>query len=581
MTTPEERELAALLRGEADQLGPLGPASDGLDRIRGGIARRRTRRRVALSASALGLAAVVVAGAALTGGGGATSLEPIATQPPTSSPTVTPTPTASPIAADPDGSTTSQPGTPFFPFTSDAQAADWAAAPGDRAWADDPVQVAQHLVDDLLALEGVRATRDTCLCDDRAIVTLQAGDAAVGRVQLARLGTGSRRPWAAMSVDASATGQLSVTSPRAGTEISSPLTVTGTVQGVDENVRVSLRTATGTLLAEGGAPAGSEQPWSTTLRWTADDWTTGVVTAVTRSPRDGAVNRVVAVPVRRDPTPRASVPGPTEAFAAEKDGVVGLYSVTDGERLVQVSFPPAGYTDTSPRRTGTIVMWLRLGRECTDRTLVQRDLATDTTTTLVADQPLVPGALAVSPDGRWRAWAVRAGCETGPTTISLQGPSGIRTIEQDENGDVAELDVRDDGALLVGVAGEDGGSLGLFQPGATRPVPLDAAPGCLLFNGGFVGDRVVGLELCDPFSADPKPLRRVELTLTGDRVSAETTTLRFVERLATADGQVLVQTQDPKGTVGRLVGTRFEPFLQQPACAQTLEAKGCVTGIDW
>lgn len=579
MTTPEERELAALLRSEADQLGPLGPASDGLDRIRGGIARRRTRRRVALSTSALGLAAVVVAGVALTGGGGATSLEPIATLPPTSSPTATPSPTASPIAADPDGSTTSQPGTPFFPFTSDAQAADWAAAPGDRAWADDPVEVAQHLVDDLLALEGVRAA----LSFDSTGVPLQVGGVTVAVADVAQLGTTDPRPWVVLGVrvERGAPAPLVVTAPARGSEVSSPLTVTGTVKGVDENVRVSLRTATGTLLTEEGAPAGMEQPWSTTLRWTADDWTTGVVTAVTRSPKDGAVNRVVAVPVRRDPTPRAFVPGPTEAFAAEKDGVVGLYSATDGRRLVQVSYPPAGYTDTSPRRSGTKVLWVRVGRDCSDRKLLQRDLATDVTTTLVADQPLVLGALGVSADGRWTAWAVRPGCETGPSTISLQGPSGVRTIEADENGDVAELDLRDDGALLVGIAGEDGGSLGLYQPGATRTVPLDAAPGCLLFNGGFVGDRVVGLELCDPFAADPKPLRRVELTLTGDRVSAEPTTLRFVERLATADGQVLVQTQDPKGTVGRLVGPRFEPFLQQPACAETLEARGCVTGIDW
>lgn len=576
MTTPEERELSALLRGEAELLGS---GSDGLDRIRGGIARRRTRRRIALSTSALGLAAVIGAGVALTGGGGATSLEPIATQSPTSAPTATPSPIASPLPADPDGSTTSQPGTPFFPFTSDAQAADWAAAPGDRAWADDPVQIAQHLVDDLLALEGVRATSYT----DSTGVPLQVGGVTVAVADVAQLGTTDPRPWVVLGVRAErgAPAPLVVTAPAGGSEVSSPLTVTGTVKGVDENVQVSLRTATGTLLGEQGAPAGSEQPWSATLRFTSDDWTTGVVTAVTGSPRDGSVNRIVAVPVRRDPTPRAFVPGPTEAFAAEKDGVVGLYSVTDGRRVVQVSYPPPGYTDTSPRRSGTKVLWIRVGRECGDRKLLQRDLATDVTTTLVADQPLVPGALAVSPDGRWQAWAVRAGCETGPTTISLQGPSGVRTIEQDENGDVADLDLRDDGALLVGIAGEDGGFLGLYQPGATRPVPLDAAPDCLLFNGGFIGDRVVGLELCDPFSADPKPLRRVELTLTGDRLSAQATTLRFVERLTTADDQVLVQTQDPKGTVGRLVGTRFEPFLQQPACAETLEAKGCVTGIDW
>lgn len=581
MTTPEERELAALLRGEADLLGP--PSADGLDAIRSGIARRRTRRRVALSTSAVGLAGLLAGTIALTGGTGTSSLEPLppATQAPSEGPTSSPTPTPSPVTPDPDGSTTSQPGTPFFPFTSDAQAADWAEAPGARTWADDPVAVAQHLLDDLLDLDGVRATRDTCLCEGQARVDVQAGDATVARVTLALLGTSATRPWVVLSVDSDASGGLSVSSPKAGTEVSSPLTVTGTVTGVDESVQVRLRTVPGTLLDEQFVPAGMDHPWSTQLSWSSSQWTTGVVTAVTRSPRDGSVSRLVAVPVVRDTTPRAAVPGPSDAFAAEKDGKVGLYSVTDGRLLRQVSYPPAGYTDTSPRRSGTKVLWFRVGRECDDRRLIQHDLATDVTTTLVSGRPLALGALAVSPSGQWTSWAVRPGCESGPTTITVQGPDGVRTIEQDENGDVADLDLRDDGALLVGIAGQDGGYVSLHPPGSTPSVHMDAESDCLLFNAGFLGDRVVGLELCDPFSADPKPLRRVELSLTGDRLSTQTTTLRFVERLTTVGDQVLVQTLQPAGTVGRLVGTRFEPVLEQPACAETLEAKGCITSIDW
>jgi hypothetical protein len=577
VTTPEERRLAALLHGEADTID----AGDGaLDTIRSGVRRRRTRRRVALSGAAAVVTGALVATVALGGGAGTNALdpEPPASSAPSAPATATATPTATALPADPDGSTTSKPGTPFFPFTSDAQAAAWGEDPSTKPWADDPVKVAQHLVDDLLGLKNLKAEQ----YGDGNEITLRVGGfegETVAEVVYAQLGTGANRPYVVLAVTSADAGRpLRITTPTAGAEVTSPLQVSGTIPGVDENVRVTLRTVLGTKLDEEGAPAGSEQPWSASLQWSAETWTTGVVSAQTFSPRDGEVTRVAAVPVLRDPSPRTSVPSATDAFVGEVDGKVGLYSATDGRLLKPVSFPPVGNSDTSPRRSGSKVLWLRLGSDCAGRSLIQRDLATDVTTTLVAGQPLVTGSLAVSPDGRWTAWALRPGCESGPTTIVVQGPDGIREIDHGDTSGVGSLDLRDDGALLVDVTGEDGGMVEVFPPASPNAQAMDAETDCLLYNGAFLGSGVVATEQCDPFGSPP-PLRRVELALSGNRSSTTPTTLTDVVRLATAGDAVLVQDGD--GTIGRLEGGRFVPVLRQSACAETLEARGCLTDIDW
>jgi hypothetical protein len=572
VTTPEERRLAELLQGEAELLEPGGSA---LDAIRSGVRRRRARRRTALSASALGLAVVVGASVALAGGGTTSSLEPAPQA--SSSASATPSPSAVP-SADPDGSTTSVPGTPFFPFTSDEQAADWAAAPGDKAWASDPVQVAQRLVDDLLQLEGVEAGPTS----ENGFSPLTVGGALVARVQLAQLGTAPERPWVALRVLSADEGRLlEVTSPLPGNTVTGVVRAAGTVVGVDESVRLQLRSAAGELLAEESVMAGSERPWSASLAYTSTSWSLGVLTAMTSSAKDGSVARLVAVPVLRDASPTREVPGPTEAFVGEVDGVVGLYDATDGERLLQVSFPPAGYTDVAPRRAGTKVLWLRLGRECSDRKVIQRDLATDVTATLVADQPLVP-VLAASPDGRWTAWALRPGCESGETTVVVQGPDGTREIGFGDGGEVSDLDLNDDGALLAEYAGEDGGSMAFVPPGSRSIAEsgFDAEEGCLLFNPAFLDEQVVATEVCDPFDGTT-PLRVVTMSVTGERLSETVTQLDSLPRVATADGQVLTQRFEPSGAIGRLVDGRFEAILEQPACRETLEAKGCLTSVDW
>lgn len=588
MTTPEERQLAALLRGEAELIST---DSDALARIRGGVSRRQTRRRVLASATALGASAALVGVLALTGGTGPTSLQP---QPPASPgpSSATPTPTAEPSpsgpAADPDGSTTSQPGTPFFPFTSDTQAAAWAqdyedggAAP-NKPWATDPAIVVRMLVEQL-KLPGITVGS---YAPSRG-VSLQVAGAEIAVAEVAQLGTTSRRPWVVLRLTSADGGRpLVITAPSDGAQVTSPLKVTGTIPGVDENVRVTLRTATGTVLDEQSAPAGSEQPWTTTLRWDEATWTTGVVYGVTRSLKDGTVARVAAIPVRRS-TVNPARPAAGKAFVAERDGTIGLYSATDGALLKQVSYPPADAVDVSPVLAGDVVHWLRLSRDkCSDRRLIRHDLGTKVTTTLVADQPLWPGALAVSDDGQWLAWAVRPNCEAGlgvGTTIVRQGPAGIREFELAEGYDTGTLQLRDDGALLVEVAGQDGGATDLYQPDG-RVLHLDAREGCVVFNPAFLGDEVLAFEVCNTQGDLERPARTT-WSLTGERLSTTPTTLGRISSVATVPvpggTEILVQLLEPSGAIGRLVGTTFQPILEQTACKETLEARGCITTVDW
>lgn len=588
MTTPEEQRLAALLHGEAEMLD----ARDSLSLIRTGVARRRTRRRVALSASALGTSVALVGALVLAGGSGTSSLQPgpLATQPSASaSAAPTPTPAAPALPADPDGSTTSKPGTPFWPFTSDQQAAAWAADNGARSWADNPVEVAQHLVDDLLRLEDLVADR----YGDGPEVTLRVGGAEgeeVAEVELAQLGTGAERPWVVLRVVSADDGRpLVITSPDPGRSVTSPLAVTGTVPGVDESVRVSLRTATGTLLDEVSAPAGSELPWSATLRW-KDTWTTGVVYAATRSPRDGKVSRLAAVPVRRALRPAAALPAPGSAFVGTVGGVVKLLSATDGSVLRQLSYPPKGFIDGRPVLSERHVTWVRSSDACRG-SIVRTDLESGDSTTLLDGRA---ADVAASPSGDWLAWVTSTGCagDGERAEVVLRFPTGQELVvaarELDISGAGPELlDLRDDGTILLRVSGEDSSALFVVPPGRDIAVRLTSPAGCTAGSAAFDSKGVIAFELCSP--QKQPPTRVLFDATTGGRVGASplADSVFIVSAATTAppaagDTLVLVQLADPYLDIRRVEGAELVPVLSQPDCPQ-FQGPGptCVVDVDW
>ncbi|MCA1711376.1 MAG: Gmad2 immunoglobulin-like domain-containing protein [Actinobacteria bacterium] len=291
--TPEER-LRQLLH-EHDEVPVSG---DGLARIRARLDARRRRRLVPAAAMAGVLAVAAAVGISMADGGTA-RLHPEPVPPAASfspspvaspSPMPTPSPSASPTPV-PSGVTTSGGGMPVWPFASNAQAAAWQADPGTRAWASEPVQVAQHLLDDFLDLTGTAVGTDTRGPVTSAVV--KVAGRPVCTVRLEQVG-GPDGPW---SVTGAVAEDLAITSPRPETRVPSPLMVTGTVTGYDESVHVQLRANAGRELAAGYAMAGAERPWTQRLAWTDENWTTGALVASTFDGK-GDLHALVLLPVR-------------------------------------------------------------------------------------------------------------------------------------------------------------------------------------------------------------------------------------------------------------------------------------------
>jgi hypothetical protein len=177
---------------------------------------------------------------------------------------VTPT-TATPVA----GSSYQ----PLYPFPSLQAATAWQAsyrATGAQPWHLDPGQTALSFTGflgytDVTTVFGVRND------STGAHVTVgfpnpngAAVNAAV--VHLRRFGTGPTAPWEVVGTDD--TSNFSLTNPRYGTTIRSPLAVGGAILGVDENIRVqvlqgSSPTPLGVYCCQ---PAGSSgAPWAATV----------------------------------------------------------------------------------------------------------------------------------------------------------------------------------------------------------------------------------------------------------------------------------------------------------------------------
>jgi hypothetical protein len=287
--TPEDR-LRDILKGEA---AAIMPAGDGLALIRERVARRRRLRLLAVPGGALVTAAAVVAVFALTGPPANQSLVGPPAEQPTATPTATTEPTQAPTAPPLQMAMVSPyRGPALWPFTSAEQGRAWMNDHGARPWAQDPLAVAQHFVDDLLKLDSVTASGTA----PNVTLTVPGPVASkqVGVVHVVRTFEGG--PWTVVSVCCT---DLTITTPEAGTAITSPTEVSGRITGVDENVQLRLITATGRDLASTGAPAGTEMPWQGSLTWTDQDWFTAGIVAITRSPRDGTINRIAVVVVKR------------------------------------------------------------------------------------------------------------------------------------------------------------------------------------------------------------------------------------------------------------------------------------------
>ena len=541
--TPEER-LRQLLHEDDD----VPVAGDGLHRIRQRLdARRSLRTRLLVPAASLAgvvaVAAVGALGVAATDNG---SIRPdVATgetaEPVEPSPSGTacsgglcPEPKPSPSLPT-TGVTTSGNGVPVWPFTTDAQAADWLADPGARGWARDPVQVVQHLVDDFLKLPGGTAV-GTAGGGDVQRVVVKIGGRPVSTVQVEQVGRTTSGPW---SVTGAASEDVGITAPEADAAVTSPLTVTGRVTGVDESVRVQLLASSGTELAGGYAPAGAEEPWSLPLRWTSSAWSVGAVVASTAN-GNGDLRAFGLTPVRRGGAAAPGVPAAGSTLLAIDAGRVVVVDAVTGVRLRQLSYPPPDFADSDPARGGDDgVVWVRTsGNGCTS-SIIRAGLARGPAGITVDAEDRARRLPSLSEGGRSLAWVERPCQEGTAETVVVRGPDArLSTIVQAPE-PVAGIDVRDDGTVLLGLANavfvvpEGTSSLA----GATQ---LVARPGCTVRAPAWDGDVPTAWERCD----DGQRLTRYDEKGAAVSASGPIRSESDVLRSYVAGGSVLVVLAD-------------------------------------
>ncbi|SDK29216.1 hypothetical protein [Nonomuraea jiangxiensis] len=160
---------------------------------------------------------------------------------------------------------------PLWPFSGPEEVADWERAyraEGREAWRLDAARTALAFTRDYLGFTDI----------DRAVKTVREGRHArvhVGStpeegsrplvaaiVHLIRYGSGEHAPWEVVGTDDTT---FSLTVPRYGASVGSPLTVGGRITGVDESVRVQVRHP-GTAEPVGESccvsAGGENAPWS-------------------------------------------------------------------------------------------------------------------------------------------------------------------------------------------------------------------------------------------------------------------------------------------------------------------------------
>jgi hypothetical protein len=563
--TAEDR-LRDLLRSEATTIVPAG---DGLARIRERVARRRRARFWVFPSAAVATAAAVAAFVLIAPDDHKTqTLQP-------ASPTATTEPSGSPAPVVPDDGGMPLDVPAIWPFTTQQEAAGWASR---YPYAENGLDVGRHFVADHLGLTGVEVSQTCVSC---AVLQLKAGATSVGEITLARVGVGFASGHGTQVYTVVGVGgtDLTVTSPAAGTAITSPTGVTGRITGVHENVQLRLLTSSGDELATTGAPAGGEVPWSATMSWTRSDWTHGSVVGVTRSDKDGSVTRVVAVPVTR------STASPTASFVGRVDGHISLFDASTGKVLRRLTYPPAGATDSSPAWSHGTLLWVRIRSGATCGYELDR-LDGNTASTVVRSGTVSISTPQLSPSGAWQAWVEVACAGSANRVVVSGGGAPARRLSVPAGTNAVLRDVRDDGALVLWLmsSGQSTGTLLVVPPGAldlTGAHQLTAVSGCEIgAAGSWDGQQVVVFETCLDGTG-----RLVRFSDTGRRLGADKAVrnLEPPDQLSVRDGAVLVWLfgGDTYGEIARYHDGAFTTVVANTGCTSISSTKGCVAEPDW
>lgn len=165
---------------------------------------------------------------------------------------------------------------PLWPFSSLEQAREWErayAAGGSQPWHLDAARTALAFTQGYLGFAGIDKAvsvagtngRDAHVGVGFATPATPPGTHTAAVIHLVRYGSDANAPW---EVVGTADTTLTLTSPAYGSVLRSPLTVGGVITGVDESIRVQIRTpAQAAPLADRpGQPAGGDaSPWRVVL----------------------------------------------------------------------------------------------------------------------------------------------------------------------------------------------------------------------------------------------------------------------------------------------------------------------------
>jgi hypothetical protein len=139
-------------------------------------------------------------------------------------------------------------GQPLWPFASGAEVDEWRAASaegGQQPWHLDPEATALGFARDYLGFTELDAVTSRDIQGREAWIGVGSSGAADGGgpleaavVHVVRWGDGDDAPWEVVGTRDS---DLTLDVPRYGSAVTSPVTVGGTIEGVDESLRVQVR----------------------------------------------------------------------------------------------------------------------------------------------------------------------------------------------------------------------------------------------------------------------------------------------------------------------------------------------------
>lgn len=241
----------------------------------------RDRRTLIIILLAVSLAIAIAAAVAVAVFTGKEEPQPSPGNPPSAGSTTTVAASAVQPSTGSVTSTPSQPTVvpfgyqPLWPFTNLAEVTAWQTAyrsGGHQPWHLDADATALAFTTGYLKFTGINVVVSHSIQGTEALVAVgypieNHAPATAAVLHLAKFGSGADAPW---EVVGSKDTTLTLTQPRYGTAVRSPVTVGGKITGVDESIQVQVRQPSSEqpIGQTDGLPAGGENtPWSTTVTY--------------------------------------------------------------------------------------------------------------------------------------------------------------------------------------------------------------------------------------------------------------------------------------------------------------------------